>query len=304
MAKIALIANPNARRNRKKSGWLHAQKATIEHAPGCAYFETHSLEHLRDLLPELVGEFEVLAISGGDGSIHATLTHLYRKNLPVPPIHYIPSGTMNMMATTLRSGKNLAGLERCIQTPLAALPVTLRDTLCINDRYIGFLFGTGLVVNFLAAYYEMGGKGGVDAARLVRNFAVSVVRGTEFAKQLTRAEACEIWLDGNKQDLTSATAILVQTIANLGIGFKPMYRAEGAEGKFHSIITDYGTWGLLNRIGYIYRGRPWNSPHVIDEIAEQARLVFADDTHMQVDGEIYETSAEITLRVHDAVRFV
>ena len=99
-----------------------------------------------------------IAIHGGDGTLHKSLTAIIRafQDRPLPIIAILPGGTMNVVASSL----HLDGRPEGIVAELAALlhagrPVPTVDRRClkVGDIY-GFVFGNGLMANFLEEYYS------------------------------------------------------------------------------------------------------------------------------------------------------
>ncbi len=303
MSKVALIINPNAQRNRKREGWLETQLQLAE-GHGQTWV-TKNEGHLRDILLGIdLAEFDFLALSGGDGSLHSALSVLRNAGRDVPNVMFVPSGTMNMMATSLKLPKTLAPLQQAIQKQPASWRSCERDLLCVNDKYYGFLTGTGLIANFLQAYYDEHGDGHVAAAKMTAKFISSVIRGTNFARNLVASAPTRLTADGQTHTLNATTAVIAQTIENLAVGFTPMYRATEKKGTFHAIALNLSTVAIVNNIDRIFRGLPWNRPDVLDTIMEELVIEFDHDTVLQVDGEIYPAERRNVIRADQTVTFV
>src|SRR3954453_5851870 len=74
MAGIAIIANPNARRNRD---WPLAAEQLRKAAPGARILETRGPDELAGMAKKLAADRpRVLAIAGGDGTVTPTVTAL------------------------------------------------------------------------------------------------------------------------------------------------------------------------------------------------------------------------------------
>ena len=128
------------------------------------YVAAQSLESLESEAAAMAGSPPaVLAIDGGDGTLHRTLTAVVRtwKDRPLPIIAVLAGGTMNVVAASLRLGSRP---ERSLAQLVAQLraghtPATVqRRCLRVQDTY-GFVFGNGLMANFLEEYYARGGTG-------------------------------------------------------------------------------------------------------------------------------------------------
>ena len=99
---------------------------------------------------------DILVIAGGDGTVHETMSkvlldHEPSQAAPIPHILIISIGTMNNLATTLGLTKHPAvKLAKLIAAKIRdkrPLDLTPLNPLKINDEF-GFLYGTGLPVNF------------------------------------------------------------------------------------------------------------------------------------------------------------
>src|SRR5205807_5959871 len=74
MAGIAIIANPNARRNRE---WPLAAEQLRKAAPGATLLETRGQKELAEAARALAAQKpRVVAIAGGDGTVTHTVTAL------------------------------------------------------------------------------------------------------------------------------------------------------------------------------------------------------------------------------------
>lgn len=306
MARVVLIINPRARRNRTQAGRMDEQRRIVE-SHGGRVIITESVEHLHATLVQTVqaGDFDVLALSGGDGSLHSGITTLRRAALPIPPILFVPSGTMNMLGISLELAGNLHLLKQVCASAPEALDRQSRDLMSINGTYWGFLFGTGLAANFLTEYYVRGKDGGFTvAAAVVRDIVISSVKRTPLARNLIRSRPTRVITDGVEAPLTGTSVTLVQTIENLALGFAPMYRALEQPGTFHCIATDLSAAELVNRLPFIYSGQPWNHPKVHDVLARDLVLEFDGEVNYQVDGEIYTGGPRLHVTCDGFVQFI
>src|SRR2546421_12229045 len=87
MSKLAIIANPNAHRNRN---WPLASQALRKAAPGAAVYETRTEAELKEAARKLSREeARVIAIAGGDGTVTHTATMLgetFHGKVPPPAL--------------------------------------------------------------------------------------------------------------------------------------------------------------------------------------------------------------------------
>src|SRR3954470_24078276 len=103
MAGIAIIANPNARRNRD---WPLAAEQLRKAAPGAPILETRSPEELLGVARVIQRDRpRVLAIAGGDGTVTHTVTALANAlGGDLPPLALLGGGAYDSLAPLGGSG--------------------------------------------------------------------------------------------------------------------------------------------------------------------------------------------------------
>lgn len=69
--------------------------------------------HLPELIRQKAGDFDLLVTSGGDGTLNETVNGLLHSGLSLP-VGYIPAGTINDFATTLKISKNMVQASKDI----------------------------------------------------------------------------------------------------------------------------------------------------------------------------------------------
>src|SRR5229473_1564363 len=130
---LAIIANPNAHRNRN---WPVASQALRKAAPGAALYETRTERELRDAA-ERVGRDRprVVAIAGGDGTVTHTVTALAEAlQDQLPPLALLGGGSYDSLAPLGGRGAaadRLKRLSEAISTG-AQLETTERDTIRVQ----------------------------------------------------------------------------------------------------------------------------------------------------------------------------
>src|SRR5947209_11181239 len=131
MAGIAIIANPNARRNRE---WPLAAGLLRKAAPGAALIETRTEAELLAAARAFAADRpRVLAIAGGDGTVTHTVTALQQAfdGAELPPLALLGGGAYDSLAPLGGRGSPEDRLKR-ISEALAGgadLATEQRDTL-------------------------------------------------------------------------------------------------------------------------------------------------------------------------------
>ena len=209
--RLAVIANPRARRL-QRSGWRAALAGLVG---ATQYAETRDLASLHRAIAHQVAEngANVLAIAGGDGSLHHAVNALWQLAQetedktgvapPWPRVLILNGGTLNIVGRsvaihgppeqTLRQF-----LGRCGGGPLSR--VAVRPVPMLQVRWqgeasrLGFVFGSALAYHALELYSRFG-AGYLGLSR----FLVEFSRGALFGSKLWREEA---WKLGPYADLT------------------------------------------------------------------------------------------------------
>jgi diacylglycerol kinase family enzyme len=296
--KLFVVINPHAKRNKKLPELPEKLEKIL--GPSAVVRLSQSLDGVESVAREaLAAGCEVLGICGGDGTIHHTVSRFLKVygSHPLPKILTLGGGTMNMVCHSvgvLGPSEGIARRYRAIVDEERKLPIVFRETIHIEERY-SFIFGLGLVSNFLDAYYEGGDTGPVKAALVVQRAITSVMKRSEFAKELFAPWRGEVVVDGKTLPYAQYTAVLAQTIENLGIGFKPMYRAFEQPGTFHLIATQMNAVKLVNHLPDVFFGRPMHHPETYDTVAKGMILRPEKEILYTMDGDMYTTQGELTV---------
>src|SRR5919199_6690328 len=195
MSGLAIIANPNAHRNKN---WPLASQALRKAAPGAALYETRTERELRDAAAQVGRDRpRVVAIAGGDGTVTHTVTALAEAlQDQLPPLALLGGGSYDSLAPLGGRGDAEDRLRRLSEALASGTELKLeqRDTLRVEGR-CGFRFGGGLPVRFIEAVYATGRSGPLTSARLlVRAFWSSLRRGP-FARRLYAPMELRVRLD-------------------------------------------------------------------------------------------------------------
>jgi hypothetical protein len=297
---VAVVTNPNAGKNTPRAG-LGKVIASILATPRWTY-NPETLSALADSAKELNRDRpDILVIAGGDGSVHQTLSkvlleHERSPDTPLPQILVIPIGTMNNLATTIGLTRHpavkLAELLAVKIRENRSLDITHVSPLKINDEY-GFLYGTGLPVNFLQKYYEDPKKRGAKRALKVilatlGNEIASLVTFRKSKQILTRPVHAKITLpDGNEPPVApfmTHTGILCAAIDQVGLGCRAMPEARSKPGCFMLRSTHLSFWGLAMSVGALWVGLPL--PATFDAVVPHLTIDYQEPTIATVDGDM------------------
>lgn len=317
-ARIGLILNVRARANRHGPARLRRLAGLL--GKGDVVATTRSLEELHGVCAQLAEDGpEVVAICGGDGTLHQTITaliHSYRDR-PLPAIAILRGGAMNIVAASLGIRgdpiddlralvelKRRGGLARARAggrgdgaNGRALVETFAHGILQIGDRY-GFMFGVGIIHDFLEAYYATGKPSPGTAARLLLRTAASALIGGPLAKRLYRPFHARVVADDRIWPRDRFVTICAATIPQIGFGFRPFYRCGELMDGFAVLGIDATRLGLIRELPRIRAGRPIRPGKVIDEVAREVTIVPTDPHALgyMIDGDLYACDRPLTIK--------
>ncbi|MGH7790031.1 MAG: diacylglycerol/lipid kinase family protein [Candidatus Binatia bacterium] len=309
MAGIGVVVNPLAGRNRR-AGDRADRLGDVLGAQGWVR-ETASLEHLADVAAECRARaVDVLGVCGGDGTLARTLSALVRVygSDALPRILPLRAGTMNTVARAM--GCSSWQPERMLAEVAAdyrrgrPLALTEHQLVAVNARAFGFMVGVGVPVEFLRLYYDLPQRGGRPAAGLVLRMAASALRGGPMIRRVFAPMRGVMRCDGVSAPFDHFTVIYASTIEDIGLGFRPTYRARERAGQFHVFAGPIGAREFLRCMPAIRRARPTGSAHVHDALASRLAVEFQQPTFYMIDGDIIEATTRLTVSGGPVVRVI
>src|SRR5262249_42756572 len=179
MAGIGVVINPHAKANRNGAEQREQRMRDIVGAFGWVRV-TSTLDDVDEVAREFHDRrVDVLAICGGDGSDHCTLTafHRHYRDGKMPLLLPLRAGTINYVAdaTGGRRGTPEQVLLRVVRDYRRGSThvTTERDVLRVNGSEVGFLLSFGTAVNYLRAYYALDQQGPWPATKLLGRLMAS-----------------------------------------------------------------------------------------------------------------------------------
>ena len=296
MAGIAIIANPNARRNRE---WPLAAQQLRKAAPGAPLLETRNADELAKAARALAADRpRVLAIAGGDGTVTHTVTALFKEmDGKLPPLALLGGGAYDSLAPLGGGGDAEDRLRRLSEAVASGNELTLieRDTLRVDDR-CGFRFGVGLPVRFIEAIYATGSNGPWASTRvLARTLASSLTLGP-FARRLYAPMDLRIRLDDDEWPPVPIYGLVCSSVAEAGLGLRPFRRATEQPGAFQALGLTAGPRQFALELPRLLVGKHARRDRLIEGVGERLELSARAPLSWLLDGEIY-TSATGRLTV-------
>lgn len=300
MGDFGVVVNPHAGGNRDERERTNELRRLV--GGRGSVWETQTFDEIEDVARELrAARVRVLAICGGDGSFFRTLSAVVRAYEGAPLPYFLPlrAGSMNTIARSVgcRRGTPTAVLARVLDDHGAHRPfdITYRDLIRVNERHYGFITGTGVIVNFLRAYYDRPQRGPIAAARLLGHVAVGGVLGSPDVRHLFETAHGSIECDGRAIGGGALRVVLASTITELGLGFKLAYRATSTPGSFQMLAGSLSPREVLMRLPAVRWGKPLVLPNWHDELAQHVVVELDRSTHYMIDGDILEEVTRLEL---------
>ena len=300
---IGVIINPHARGNRSGVGELAGRIERVLGSDG-AVRVTESLTALEDVAREFNQRgIDILAISGGDGSYHCTLTALRRVygDRSLPLLLPLRAGTINYVANSIggRRGRPDQLLARVLRDYRGGrnYETAERDVLRVNGVEHGFVLGFGTVVNYLREYYALPKQGPAAAARLLTRLIASALTGTHGARAVFQAVEADIDCDDEPVPFRQFTFFLAATVDRIALGFRPTYLGRRKRGYFHVVGGPVPASRLIRRIVRIYRGFPTGEPLLYDNLGHRLVIRFFRPAHYMLDGDILPAADRLEVDV-------
>jgi diacylglycerol kinase (ATP) len=304
---IGVITNPRSKVNKRdpsqmrQLGYLLGTRGSAE--------ATRSIDDLYRAAEEFkAADIDILGINGGDGTIHVTLTAFLKVygDAPLPRVALLRGGTLN----TIARGLGIAGdsqrllyevIDRYHQNE--EMKTREQAILQIGDRY-GFIFGNGMVANFLEAYYGTGHPSPTQGALLVlRAIGSAFVRG-KLIKKLFRRFVGRITVDGEAWSRPDFATLIGSTVPEIGLGFKIFKRCYEKPGHFAFVGIHSGPLGTILDLPRIHRGKGLRRDRAISVVAREIKIESEEPWHYTIDGDLYRDTRELVIKTGPTLQVI
>ena len=276
MPGIGVITNPRSRLNKRhppkmrQLGYLLGSRGSAE--------ATRTIDDLYRAAEEFkAAGIDILGINGGDGTIHVTLTAFLKvyDGAPLPKVAILRGGTLNTIAAGLGiHGKTDELLYNVIDRYHQGDEFTVveRPILGIGEQY-GFIFGNGIIANFLDAYYSTGKPSPWTGAKVLGRAVASALFRTRFTKDLFSRWKGQVTVDGEPWARHDFATLCAATVPEVGLGFKPFYRCFEKPGTFAFLGIHTAALGIVLELLRVHRGRR-HAPGPLHQRHPQARCAW------------------------------
>jgi diacylglycerol kinase family enzyme len=264
-------------------------------------------------------EIDVLAISGGDGTNHVTLTgflDVYGGAL-MPQVALLRGGTMNTVANSVGVGRGrpegLLGrlVRQYAERGALELENVQRHVMRIapvpgGKAQYGFLFGTGVMHGFLAEYYRGGPPSPLLALTTLTRAVGSAFVGGETIRRMARPFRGSVTIDDDATwSEREFLAVAAGTISHIGLQFKPFHRYAERSGSFHLLGIYASPLSFIRELPRVHRGEPMRPGKALDAVASRA-IVRSTSGQLEymIDGDLHEVKGELEVAIGPRVRLV
>lgn len=291
MSGIGVVLNPFSKKYKKNPDKLDHMAFIIGDKASCK--PTDDIDDLFRVAEEFkTRNIDVLAISGGDGTIHCTLTTFIKVygEKPLPKIHFLRGGTLNTIAATV-------GIKGSTERLMSNLLIKYHEDkefeykklrlTKINDEY-GCIFGMGIIYNFMEVYYNNPYLNPYIAAKtLVRSILSAMFNGKLIQKMFRRFDA-DVYVNGKKWPFANYTAVFSGSIRQLGLDFNVFNSMLKQNDLFHAIGMSLTPHQLLMQLKSLHDGVPATASGTLEEAAKTMDIYCAEPMPYTIDGDMID----------------
>lgn len=301
MLRAAVLTNVHSSFNRRRLDRVRSRLS----GGRISHIECEDLEQMREVLPDLdAAHCDLLAINGGDGTVHLALSAMRDLGITAPVLALMPGGTTNMTAHDV-NGRRMSfesALNSFLDAAASGRPSIPRPAVQIasgDEIRLGFAFGMGAIIRGIQYCHEQvysAGIGdewasGVAVARAAWGIAR---RDPMFADGV----ALSLEIDGER-NVALASIFLVSTLSRLLMGIHPFW-GTGA-GALSTTLVEEDAAHFLRALPALLRGRPnaylTESGGYSSRRAEEIQV--AGRGQYTIDGEIYDADGLAITANHD-----
>ncbi|HEY6477921.1 MAG TPA: diacylglycerol kinase family protein [Polyangia bacterium] len=308
MNPVALFVNPRSRANRRNPRVASQFQALLGEQG--RVFAPKTLDELASDAASLRAKPpSVIAVHGGDGTLHRTVAALGLAfgEAPIPPLAILGGGTMNVVSASLGIRQKAAPFLSAILGAVKAerpLETVRRRCLRIGDT-LGFIFGNGLMTNFLGEYYGTGEYGPARATWLLLRAVGSAIIDGPFIHKIFKRFEGTVEVDGQPLERTVFIGVGAATVREVGLGFKLNHRADEDVERFGVLAIHGRPAGLIPDFWAVYRGRGVSPKRSFSAVASTMTIVpKGDSMAYTIDGDLYHGEGPLVISVGPPIEFV
>lgn len=305
---IAVFVNPKSRGSRRDPGLVKRMESVMGDTGHV--IASRSLEELDAAAAALATKPpQVIAVHGGDGTLHLTLTaliHAYAKR-PLPPVAILGGGTMNVVPNSLGiRAQPLPFLTKLVAALRAGKErVTIgRRCLQVGDRF-GFVFGNGIMANFLAEYYAGQTYGPLRALLLMVRLLTSALVGGSLMRRVFRRFRGRVAVEGKTLEFPDLMAVGAGFVREVGLGFKLFDQADDDPDRFAVLAIHSGALALFSDLWSVRAGRGIAASRAFSGVAAYLEIEGQDpEMAYTIDGDLYRARGVLRIAAGPRIAIV
>ena len=311
MAGIAVISNPHSRRNLKNPVISEEMRALL--GSDGIVIETQSVAEIPHAIEQCLQRgVDILAINGGDGTLHYVTTKLApmyaEAGRELPLIALLRGGTMNTISKGMKtlSGSPLHILGRIVDKYRRdeRFFVAERHALDLNNgEQLGFLFGIGLPASFLQAYYQGESRGPLKGAYVLGRLVLSTPVWGKYAQRVFHRVRAFVAAGGEESPYENYTAIFASTVTEIGLGFELFSRTLEKDGHFLLLGGALSPVSYVAQLARIYTGETLKGA-MFDRVTTDAVIELEGEYPYMFDGDVKTGITTFRLRCGPKLRFI
>lgn len=296
MPGIGIVTNPHSKLNKRNPerhkvlGYILGQRGQLA--------VTNSIAELESVAAEFKArDVEILAINGGDGTISRTLTAFIRcyGKEPLPKIAILGGGTINVLRTNLGiHGTPEDVLFRLVEQHSAGVDFQVKGVRTIEvDGTYGFMFGDGIVANFLDLFYRNKTNAAGSILLILRLYWASWFN-RELFQSVVNTQEYRLNPAQGKPLEGPAAAVMCSTLERMPLGARFFTMLEKNPDKMECISFQLDDSKILWQLpvmlaGTAFRMNFWQQRICTGGIAIQA----GSHRRYTVDGELFQAKDDI-----------
>ena len=311
MPGIAVVSNPRSRQNRQDPA-LSGQMSYMLGKKGKVAQPRDRAELVEQARQFREDGVDIVAVNGGDGTLHVVLTAFIEAygNDPIPPVAILRGGTMN----TIAGGLGVRGSPAEILSALLLrfhteqpMPLAERSILRVEGGEkpeYGFLFGNGILSNFLEEHYAVHEPSPFTAAMLFGRAILSALVGGALIQRISRPADCEVEVDGHTWPSKRYLTVAAGSVDDIGFGFRPFYESLRHPGRMHALGFACGPVALVKSLPRIRMAMPIEDPEIYSAVPTRMVLRAERPIPIMIDGDFHPAGQVVTVETGPRVRFV
>lgn len=307
MPGIGIITNANARVHRMFPFFKHVLRKMVGRKG--ELIATLSIDELEKTVADfLKWDLDIIAISGGDGTIHRTLDTLLKAcddPSSLPPILTLPSGTMNIIPKALGiGGGTVYNLAMAVMMYNHDIPMRIvkRNLLQVNENY-SMLFGIGAPVKLLDINYSTA-KSRTGATKMFVKYFSDLALGGKLFKEILAPFNYSYQVDNGEFQEISTHTLFASFTEKLPFGFRFFPLATRQRGEFEIVMLDFTPMQGFIKIPLMWNGNTVDFRGMHRQTASSLKIRCEEPQAYTLDGDIYPPQSVFEIKSGPELRFL